>query len=70
MALSKASRQRSNAKTLIRASQIAGADLAICAKANHSQCFMYDVGIADDDCADLVGVAETDTLSIDWPEDE
>lgn len=55
-------------ETLIRAAQIAEAELHVRAKASGTECLIYSIGLADEDVADLVGKAKPDTLGIDWPE--
>lgn len=55
-------------ETLIRAAQIAGAELHVRAKASGTECLLYSIGLADGDVADLVGKAEADSLGIEWPE--
>jgi hypothetical protein len=55
-------------ETLIRAAEVAGAELHVRAKASGTECLLYSIGLADGDVADLVGKAKPDTLNIDWPE--
>ena len=52
---------------LIRAAEVAGAELHVRAKASGTECLIYSIGLADEDVADLVGKAEPDTLGIEWP---
>ena len=47
---------------------IAENEIRIRAKANGSEYLVYDIGIADEGVADLIGKAETDVIGIDWPE--
>ncbi|MBE6001914.1 MAG: hypothetical protein E7239_11150 [Sarcina sp.] len=54
-------------ETLIRAAEVAGAELHVRAKASGTECLIYSIGLADEDVADLVGKAEPDTLGIEWP---
>jgi len=56
-------------ETLARAVQVVGAELHVRANANHAECLLYNVDLAYDDAADLVGKVEVDTLGLDeWPE--
>jgi hypothetical protein len=55
-------------KTLAEAAETMSAELYVRARANGTECLLYDIGIADDGIADLVGKAEADELGIEWPE--
>ena len=55
------------AESLAKAVEHVEAELRIRAKANATECIITNAGMADDDVADLVGKAETDSLAIDWP---
>ena len=61
-------------KTAVKAESLAKAvehvevELRIRANANVTEYIITSAGMADDDAADLVGKAETDTLAIDWPD--
>ena len=64
----KAFRTALHCKSMLEAVEGMSAELFVRAHANGSECLLYDIGIADEGCADLVGKAETDALGIDWPE--
>lgn len=55
-------------ESLAKALAIAENEIRIRAKANGSEYLVYDIGIADEGVADLIGKAETDVIGIDWPE--
>ena len=57
-----------HSKTLAEAAETMSAELYVRARANGTECLLYNIGIADDDVADLVGKVEADGLGIDWPE--
>ena len=54
-------------KTMVEAAETMGAELFVRARANVTECLLYNIGIADDDCADLVGKVDPDGLGINWP---
>lgn len=56
------------AESLVKAVEHVEVELRIRAKANVTEYIITNAGMADDDAADLVGKAETDTLAIDWPD--
>lgn len=55
-------------ESLAKAVEIAENELRIRAEANKTEVLLYDIGIADEGVADLIGKAETDDIAIDWPE--
>lgn len=55
-------------KTMVEAAETMAAELFVRERANGTECLLYNIGIADDDVADLVGKADPDGLGIDWPE--
>ena len=55
-------------ETLSEAVAITQFELRIRSTANKTEYIITSAGMADDDAADLVGKAETDTLAIDWPD--
>ena len=57
-----------HSESLTKAVEHVEVELRIRAKANATECIITNAGMADDDIADLVGKAETDSLAIDWPE--
>ena len=56
-------------KSMVEAAETVAAELFVRAHANGSECLLYNIGIADDGCADLVGKSEADPFGIDWPEE-
>lgn len=56
-------------KSMVEAAETMAAELFVRAHANGSECLLYNIGIADEGCADLVGKAEVDPFGIDWPEE-
>lgn len=55
-------------KSMVEAAETMGAELFVRARANGTECLLYNIGIADDGVVDLVGKTEVDSLGIDWPE--
>lgn len=55
-------------ESLAQAVKIVESELRIRATANGSEFLLYNIGIAEEDAAVLIGKAETDSLGIDWPD--